>query len=392
MPEMGEIVMAHPDNRSPLRSVKSASRRISTIVMPHLSGDIRMRPPFSLSDRLFRIVAGFLITIATATGHIEAWAAKKYEYYFVGNPADVSRPMPSQSSFVLMGGGPDVDVAFQWMIEKSGGGNFVVIRAAGTDAYNPYIFALGGNGTGSLKSVETLVIPSVDAANDEFVLERVRGAEALFIAGGDQSDYIKLWQNTRLQKEIQGLVDRKVPVGGTSAGLMVLSQFIFTALNGSVTSTTALSNPYDKDITLGRDFLAINPLAGCIADAHLDSRDRMGRLITFMARLIADGQAVGGTVRGIGVTVETALLIENGIGRKVGVPEGSIYFLRSVARPEVIAPKTPLTFRNVDVRRLSGAGTFDLQNWASYDGGVTTYSISAIKGILYSTQPNGAIY
>jgi hypothetical protein len=63
-----------------------------------------------------------------------------------------------------------------------------------------------------------------------------------------------------------------------------------------------------------------------------------------------------------------------------------------VARPEVIAPKTPLTFRNVDVRRLSGAGTFDLQNWASYDGGVTTYSISAIKGILYSTQPNGAIY
>lgn len=42
-----------------------------------------------------------------------------------------------------MGGGTDVDAAFKWMIERSGGGNFVVIRTAGTDAYNPYIYNLG---------------------------------------------------------------------------------------------------------------------------------------------------------------------------------------------------------------------------------------------------------
>jgi len=38
-----------------------------------------------------------------------------------------------------MGGSTDVDAAFQWMCTLSGNGDFLVIRAAGTDAYNPYI-------------------------------------------------------------------------------------------------------------------------------------------------------------------------------------------------------------------------------------------------------------
>jgi len=43
-----------------------------------------------------------------------------------------------------MGGGPDVDQAFQWLIERAGikpgtGGRLVIIQATGTEAYNPYI-------------------------------------------------------------------------------------------------------------------------------------------------------------------------------------------------------------------------------------------------------------
>ena len=37
---------------------------------------------------------------------------------------------------VLMGGGMDVDNAIKWMIAKSGGGDFIVIRSTGTNAYN----------------------------------------------------------------------------------------------------------------------------------------------------------------------------------------------------------------------------------------------------------------
>ena len=57
---------------------------------------------------------------------------------------------------VLMGGGTDVDGAFQWMCGKSGNGDFLVIRATGTDAYNPYIEQL----CPSVNSVATLIIPT----------------------------------------------------------------------------------------------------------------------------------------------------------------------------------------------------------------------------------------
>lgn len=69
-----------------------------------------------------------------------------------------------------MGGGPDVNDAFKWMIKKAGGGNFVILRSRGTDAYNSYVYAMGG-----VSSVETIIIPSREAASDPFVIARIQG-------------------------------------------------------------------------------------------------------------------------------------------------------------------------------------------------------------------------
>jgi len=58
-----------------------------------------------------------------------------------------SKPAIQDSSslgVVLIGGGTDVDDAFRWMIERSSGAPVVtVLRAAGSDAYNSYIYGLG---------------------------------------------------------------------------------------------------------------------------------------------------------------------------------------------------------------------------------------------------------
>jgi cyanophycinase len=341
-----------------------------------------MRTTISFRTMLSRFSAVLALTAAIGCPQA-AHAGKPHQHYLVGDPADAVRPAPAAPSLVLMGGGPDVDDAFKWMIGKAGGGNFVVIRARGTDAYNPYIYAMGG-----ASSVETIVIPSRSAANDPFVLARIRGAEALFIAGGDQSDYINFWEGTPVQAAIQELASRNIPVGGTSAGLSLMGKYGFSALNGSITSAAALANPYDKAVTLERDFLALPDMNGLITDPHFDSRDRMGRLLTFMARIVNDGWS--GMARGIGVDVETALLVDNGIATRIGL--GSAYFLQTVGIPEVCKAKTPLTYRNIGAQRLSGAGTFDMRNWAGYNGATSNYSISAIKGILSSTQAGGGIY
>jgi cyanophycinase len=340
-----------------------------------MTAPMRARALFSHTCRLGAFVIGACLAQA-------AHAEKPYKYYAVGDTGDVVLPRPAAPTTVLMGGGPDVDDAFKWMIRKGGGGNFVVIRATGTDAYNPYIFAMGG-----VRSVETLVVPSREAASDPFVLQRIRGAEALFIAGGDQNDYLQFWKGTPLASALQDLANRNIPIGGTSAGLAVLGQFIYSGASQSVTSSDALANPYGKNVTLDRDFIALPPLTRAITDSHLDAHDRMGRLVTFMARVVNDGWT--GMARGVGVDVETALLVENGQATRVGV--GSAYFLQTVGLPQVCAPKTPLTYQNIGVQRLSGAGTFDLNNWSGY-GSTANYSISAVKGALVSTQAGGSAY
>ena len=78
--------------------------------------------------------AAILLVLASV---VPASAAKQFSYFRVGNPADVTTA--TTGGTVLMGGSTDVDAAFQWMCGRAGNGDFLVIRATGTDAYNPYI-------------------------------------------------------------------------------------------------------------------------------------------------------------------------------------------------------------------------------------------------------------
>ena len=204
-------------------------------------------------------------------------AAQGYDYFVVGNPADVVTP--TSGLLVLQGGGTDVDENFVRMGARSGGGDFVVIRASGSDGYNAYILGLCG-----CDSVQTIVFKNRQAAYDEFVLATIRNAEALFIAGGDQSEYVTFWKNTPVEDAIHYVAAKPAPIGGTSAGMAIMSEFVYSAMSAkSLTSAGGLSNPFHRDLTLERDFLALPQLGGLITDQHLQERDRMGRTVAFLA-------------------------------------------------------------------------------------------------------------
>lgn len=310
----------------------------------------------------------------------QAATPSDYEYHLAGNGEDAKTQ--SSGGLVLMGGGTDVDAAFQWMIKKSGGGDFVVLRASGTDAYNPYI-----NKLGKLDSVETLIIKSRQAASDAFIINKIRHAEALFIAGGDQANYINFWKGTPVQEAIASLVAKKVPIGGTSAGLAVLGEFLFPAFNDTITSKEALANPFSNLLILDRQFLNLPNLDGLITDSHFVERDRMGRLVTFLARLLTDGWTK--EAKGLGIDRETAVLVEAD-GKASVVGKNAAYFLRAKSNPEVCQETMPLTFRNLAVYKISGAATFDIRKWQGKNG--KAYALSCVEGRLSSTQASGQIY
>jgi cyanophycinase len=326
-----------------------------------------------------KIIAAGLLSLFLVCS---AFAAKQYSYFRVGNANDVATA--TVPGTVLMGGGTDVDAAFQWMCQRSGNGDFLVIRATGTDAYNPYIQQLCPNEN----SVATLIIPNRTAASDPFVISTIQSAEALWIAGGDQSNYINYWQGTPVQDALNGLISRGVPVGGTSAGMNVLSQFIYSAeASQGVTSSQALADPFNKYITLARDFATIAVLQGIIDDPHFVTRDRMGRDLAFLCRVYTKGWS--GAPRDIAIDERTALLIDDrGNGTVVG--SSTVYFMQAPGPPEVCQPSTPLTYLNIAVYRINASGSFNLPKWSGRGG--TSYTVSANAGVLSSTQPGGSPY
>jgi cyanophycinase len=319
--------------------------------------------------RQFAIVI-LLVLLSVVPGE----AGKRFTYIREGNPANVYTA--TSPGFVLMGGGTDVDEAFQWMCDLAGGGDFLVIRATGTDAYNPYVQQL----CPGVNSVSTLIVPTVAAASDPFVVATVKDAESIWIAGGDQSNYVA-WKGTGLQDELNAAIVRGVPVGGTSAGMMVLTQFIYSALGSQgVTSSQALGNPYNKYITLDREFASVPGLEATIGDSHFVTRDRMGRTLAFMCRIASSEWSH--QPRAIAVDEQTALLIDND-GRVTVVGLGTAYFLQAPGPAESCRANTPLTYTGIDVYRVTAGATFNLGTWRGRGG--LLYRVSAIAGVMSST-------
>ncbi len=311
--------------------------------------------------------------------------AQSYQYFRVGNPNDI-QTKPT-AGIAMMGGGTDIDEAFRWLCKKGNGGDFLVLRARGDDEYNPYV-----KGLCKANSVATLVIPDRRAAEDPRVEEIIRQAEVIFISGGDQALYVNGWQGTPVQKAINDGLAAGKPIGGTSAGLAVQGEFVFGSMNDkpddkNLSSADVLPDPYHPRVTLVRDFLRIPHLESLITDSHFAKRDRMGRTLGFLARIMQNGWSAA--PREVAVDEKSAVLVEaDGKARVVGGGKGA-YFLRPAQAPEVCEKGVPLTFRGVSVVRVKPGKEFDLTAWT---GEGTAYTLSVEKGKIESTQAGGGVY
>ncbi len=306
--------------------------------------------------------------------------AQSYKYFRLGNTADVeTKPTPG---IAMMGGGRDLDEAFRWLCNKGKGGDFLILRAHGDDDYNSYV-----NGLCKPNSVATLILPDRKAAEDPAVVEIIRKAEVIFIAGGDQANYIRGWQATPVEQALNHDIAAGKPIGGTSAGLAVLGQFVYGALGDKpddkdLASTDVLPSPYFERVTLVRDFLRIPRLENVITDSHFAKRDRMGRSLGFLARMMKDGWST--SPREVAIDEKSAVLVEaDGTARVVGRGKGA-YFMRPTKAPEVCEAGVPLTFRDISVYRVSSGGRFHVGSWTGEGG--SGYSLSVVQGKIDSTR------
>jgi cyanophycinase-like exopeptidase len=391
-----------------------------------------------------------------------------YIYYRYGNQSDPTTLPTPVPGLALEGGGTDIDLLYQWMAARADGvdatvsnnnlvlpsnatpqaGNFLVLGTLKDSAYDSYIYGLAQSVGIPLNSVATLDVPSTEAANDPFVAQTIAKASAIFIMGGDQSTYVNDWQNTPVQAALDQAAAGGVPIGGTSAGVNVLGQYIYSAENtkGAV-SSDVLANPYSSEISLDKNFLSVPSLSpppqpiqaraalpyleNTIIDPHFYERDRMGRTITFLARLVEDPQwsppslpggptPLPGTMA-IAIDQSTALLIDTagataGDATVIGNSSTNhLYFVTTTDTAPTLqagttntlaapltwgAPSTPA----VNVHRATVGdnlqAVFDKKTqtwtWQPITTGESTlsgdYTLWVTDGTVDSSQPNGLIY
>lgn len=312
--------------------------------------------------------------------------AHSYQYFRLGAKTDIH--VHPRAGYALMGGGTDLDEAFRWLCNHADGGDFLVLRASGTDAYNPYIQPLC-----HLNSVATFIIPTREAANDPFVKHAIDDAAAIFISGGDQGKYIGNWAHSPVEAALRDAVKRGVPFGGTSAGLAVLGQYIYSAQNDKpddkdLSSDKALADPFYRQVVIAPDLLGIPILQGIITDTHFDTRHREGRLLVFMARILASGQTK--TIRAIAVDERNAVLVDpDGHAQVVGKTGGEADFYQASGKPQQCEPGKPLIFDSIAKQIAATGKTFDLGTWhgdgpaevLSVHGGTILVAFSQLPGV-----------
>ena len=141
-----------------------------------------------------------------------------------------------------------------------------------------------------------------EAASNEPLLDSIRSASAVWIAGGDQQRLVDRYLGTPVHTELQNVLNRGGIIGGTSAGAAIASR---TMIAGGVTL---------PKLTEGWSLLP-----GTIIDQHFSQRGRFERLAHAVERF---PDRVG-----IGIDEATGILL-NREGMQV-LGSGSVYLVRS---------------------------------------------------------------
>jgi len=228
----------------------------------------------------------------------------------------------AQGYVCAIGGGSEdyndwSDAPYSWVVQKSDSGKIIILGVSSATEWLPTYFMSFGADTAYNKSISTIAAANLQETYDEVIT-----AKAIFIRGGDQWDYIRLWKGTKVDSAINFVFQNGGVVAGTSAGAAVLGDVDFSAQSGSAYPDEALQNPFYNRMKFENNFLNLIP--NVLFDTHFTERARQGRLI---AMIYNQHYNSGRDLIGAGIDDRTAICISpDGIGEVMGSGAVSIFY------------------------------------------------------------------
>jgi beta-aspartyl-peptidase (threonine type) len=312
-----------------------------------------------MSKRFCTVLVLLLLSgAATAADNARApdWqGGPGYRTYVIGDES-APTPDPVIGGLLLNGGGGWPYDAFRWFTEHAGHGHLVILHASGGGEIGEQFY----NDIKGLKSVRTFVFTDRSGAYDPRLLAAVASADAIFIGGGDQSNYVRMWRGTPLNDAIDAHIAAGKPFGGTSAGLAIQGAWLYGCMDSiSLTSPHALADPLGKSVTIEGDFVHAELLEHILTDSHFDARARLGRLFTFLAR--AHTMDPERTLAGLGIDESSALTVEaDGTATFHARSANKYAWLVQPGDYGELEPGRPLNLAGVRVSAIGPASTFNV--------------------------------
>ena len=285
-------------------------------------------------------------------------------------------------SLLLIGGGterPGMEgwngTAFQWAVNQSQNRRVIFVtfyESSASDWMPEHFISDWGADT-----ARNFVINSPQVADAQATYDTLMQYDVIYIKGGDQANYYETYNNTRTEQAISDKFSEGGVICGTSAGLAILGEVDFTALNGTVYPDECLIDWNNSYVTLADDFLP-GLFGGTLFDTHFVQRGRFGRLLAFMANWqFTNGQRL----TGIGLDDLTAMAVDsNRVGTVYGTGCANIYSLY----PDTDFQREDGRFSidSIQVRQLLQGCTIDFS-----DDRIAGFQQEAIPVSAEETQP-----
>lgn len=273
---------------------------------------------------------------------------------------------------LLVGGGTERDTpnswstpAFQWAINQSTNKKALIVHYETTSTFYP-TYMTGKCGAVASKNLV------INAANADLqtTYDTIMNYDFVFFRGGDQSQYYNFYKNTKTALAIQAKFDAGGVIGGSSAGLHILSKVIYNAQDASVTPLETMPNVANSNITLSDDLFNLFP--GYIFDSHVAERGRFPRSIGFMAKWYNDTNE---KIKAITVDDLTAMGIgSNNVGTVFGTGAIGIYESKAL-KSNPFSRSGKLKTDSISVKQLLNGWTYDFTTQT-----ITTSGIVSITG------------
>ncbi|MBK9292249.1 MAG: T9SS type A sorting domain-containing protein [Bacteroidetes bacterium] len=256
---------------------------------------------------------------------------------------------------LVVGGGSEnynswSDAPYAWAVQQAPNKRVAIIGTeTNPSSWLPTYFVARG-----AVFAKNFPVATQAAANTQALYDSLSTYDMIFFRGGNQANYYNRYRNTLLQQAVEVVFNRGGVVGGTSAGLHILSKVVYTAVNGTVYPDEALANPHNQYMTLSDNFFQFLP--GVVFDSHVAERGRFARTLAFVAKWKFDQNL---DIVGIGVDDKTAVCIDQNLNATVyGTGAAGIY--RSGPGNQFSLGGTKLLASNVLVSQMIHGCTFNI--------------------------------